>query len=208
MLFPAASHPTVAASLLLWAAGLLACANDGQAVRPRTRPAAAAKDSPGTPAPAATPPRPLYQGKPASHWRRELEESFGLMSIKPDVPLGRNGDPKALPVLLELLDDSDPMIRCKAARSGGAKKVSAGSARAGAAHDAEPEEAVALVGLAAAPEGRTAVRGVVEPGPAALDAPGAPVRAARVLARARAVVVLVVPVAAPLPDVAVHVVQP
>jgi hypothetical protein len=33
---------------------------------------------------------PLYDGKPTSYWRQELEEAFGRWSIKPSITLGRN----------------------------------------------------------------------------------------------------------------------
>jgi HEAT repeat protein len=57
----------------------------------------------------------MYDNRPLSYWRAELSEEFGFWIIKPEIPLGRNGDPKALPILLALIADPEPAIRRKTA---------------------------------------------------------------------------------------------
>jgi HEAT repeat protein len=59
--------------------------------------------------------KPTYAGQSLAYWRVELKQIQGGDYIKHDIPLGRNGDPEAIPVLLELLKDSDDQIRHKAA---------------------------------------------------------------------------------------------
>src|SRR5262249_50810315 len=56
--------------------------------------------------------QPIYAGQSLAYWRYELKQ---LPDIKPDIPLGRIGDPEAIPVLLELLKDADMIVRYKAA---------------------------------------------------------------------------------------------
>src|SRR5947208_379610 len=78
----------------------------------------------------------------------------------------------------------------------------------GDAEDAEATAAVADVGREPVAVRGAAVLSVVEPGPAAQDAKGAGLRTLRVLPWGFFVVVLAVPVSAPLPDVAVQVEEP
>src|SRR5579864_2051974 len=103
------------ALMLVWLVSLLGCQRHERptvTIPPRD---VAAEHDPEQQKNARDQVEPLYDGKPVSHWRHELEWSFGLLDIKPEISLGRNGDPNAIPVLLKLLADPSPMIRYKAA---------------------------------------------------------------------------------------------
>src|ERR1700733_9009614 len=74
--------------------------------------------------------------------------------------------------------------------------------------DAEAQEVIAIAGHIPITEGRAAQAGCVVPAAAAKDADGASGRPGRILLGRLGVVVLAEPVAAPFPNIAVHVEQP
>ena len=58
-----------------------------------------------------------FQGKPASYWRQQLmDKSDEACQPSLDSTFRRNPDPASIPVLLELLQDEDPVVRFLAVR--------------------------------------------------------------------------------------------
>lgn len=108
------NHRVVPAILVVCLSGLLGCQErTGSAEHPP--PAVNPKDGSGPPPKAGEEGASVYEGQPVSYWRRKLGEPCAVGYFDPHLPLAKNRDPEAIPVLLALLADENDLIRANAA---------------------------------------------------------------------------------------------
>jgi hypothetical protein len=99
-------------------------------------------------------------------------------------------------------------VRCGAEAQSGKRSRPLRSPRAGIQNQPETRIAAAEARLVREAKGSAAILAVVEPRPAALHTAACLFGTGRIFAGAHGVIVLAVPIGAPLPDVSMHVIQP